>query len=262
MQVAGSVVFITGGASGIGAAMAGAFAAAGARTVVVADIDETGARAVASAIGGRAIALDVTDEAATAAAIRDVEAEFGSIDVLCVNAGIATGGSVDTDDELWQRTWEVNVMAHVYAVRHALGGMLERGSGHIVSTASAAGLLTSLGAAPYAVTKHAAVALAEWLAITYGDRGIGVSCVCPQFVDTPMLEAFAGGSEAMRAWVGDIAITPEEVAAQVVDAVEAGTFLVLPHPEVAGYVAGRAADHERWIAGMRKLQASLDAPRG
>ncbi len=262
MRVGGSVVFITGGASGIGAAMAEAFAAAGARAVIVADIEADGARTVADRVGGRAITLDVTDEPATAAAIRDVEAEFGSLDVLCVNAGIATAGSVDTDNARWQRTWEVNVMAHVYAVRHAIGGMLERGHGHIVSTASAAGLLTSLGAAPYSVTKHAAVALAEWLAITYGDRGIGVSCVCPQFVDTPMLEAFAGGSDAMRAWVGDIAVTPEEVAAQVVDAVEEGTFLVLPHPEVAAYIAGRAADHDRWITGMRRLRATLEAPDG
>ena len=259
MQILDSVVFITGGASGIGAAMARAFAAAGARAVVVADIDGEGALAVAREVDGRAVTLDVTDEDATAQAIRAVEQEFGSLDILCTNAGIATGGSVDVADAQWQRTWEVNVMAHVYAVRHAIGGMLARGEGHIVSTSSAAGLLTSLGAAPYSVTKHAAVALAEWLAITYGDRGIGVSCLCPQFVDTPMLDAFAGGSEAVRTWVDGIAIAPEDVAASVIEAVESGAFLILPHPEVAEYFAGKANDYDRWIAGMRRLQASLDA---
>lgn len=257
MRVDGSVVFITGGASGIGAAMATQFAASGAGAVVVSDRDRDGAVAVARSIGGEAVALDVTDEAATRAAIEDVQERHGRLDILCVNAGIATDGSMDAPNEAWQRTWEVNVMAHVYATRHAIPGMLERGEGHIVSTASAAGLLTNLGAAPYSVTKHAAVALAEWIAVTYGDRGIGVSCLCPQFVDTPMLSAFSGHSTRMQDWVEGLAMPPEDVAAMVIQAVETGGFLVLPHPEVATYFRNKATDYDRWIAGMQRLQASL-----
>jgi len=257
MQIKDTVVLVTGGASGIGAAMAAEFAASGAAMVVVADRDGAGAQDVASPIGGEAIILDVSDEDATAEVIRGIEERHGRLDILCCNAGIATGGSVDAPNGDWQRTWDVNVMAHVYATRHALPGMLERGSGYIVATASAAGLLTNIGAAPYSVTKHAAVALAEWLAITYGDRGIGVSCLCPQFVDTPMLNAFAGRTEEMQAWVRGLAITAAEVAAMVVTAVEAETFLILPHPEVATYFRNKADDYDRWIAGMRRLQASL-----
>jgi NAD(P)-dependent dehydrogenase (short-subunit alcohol dehydrogenase family) len=257
MRVDGSVVFITGGASGIGAAMAAQFAASGAGTVVVADRDGSGARAVAASIDGEAIELDVTDEEATRIAIEDVEERHGRLDILCVNAGIATDGSVDAPNEAWQRTWDVNVMAHVYATRHAIPGMLERGEGHIVSTASAAGLLTNLGAAPYSVTKHAAVALAEWIAVTYGDRGIGVSCLCPQFVDTPMLSAFSGHSTRMQDWVEGLAMPAEDVAAMVVQAVETGGFLILPHPDVATYFRNKANDYDRWIAGMQRLQASL-----
>jgi len=257
MQVKDTVVLVTGGASGIGAAMAEEFHASGASVVVVADRDEVRAERVAASIGGEAITLDVTDEAATAAAIRHIEERYGRIDILCCNAGIATAGSVDAPNDDWQRTWDVNVMAHVYATRHALPGMLQRGSGYIVATASAAGLLTNIGAAPYSVTKHAAVALAEWLAVTYGDRGIGVSCLCPQFVDTPMLDAFAGRTDAMKAWVRGLAITPSEVAAMVVTAIEDETFLILPHPEVATYFRNKANDYDRWIAGMRRLQESL-----
>ncbi len=258
MQVRGSVVMVTGGASGIGAALARASAGHGARAVVVTDIDDEGAHAVANAVGGVGMHLDVTDEAATGSVIAAIEAEFGALDILFLNAGIATDGSVDAPDEAWQRTWDVNVMAHVYATRHALPGMLDRGSGHIVSTASAAGLLTNIGAAPYSVTKHAAVALAEWLSVTYGDRGIGVSCLCPQFVDTPMLEAFAGHSPEMQTWVRGIAIDADDVAEEVMAAIEAGRFLVLPHAQVADYFLAKATDYERWLAGMRRLQASMD----
>lgn len=257
MQVEGSTVLVTGGASGIGAAMSRAFAAAGAGAVVVADVDDTGATAIAREIGGRAAHLDVTDEPATKALIEDIERDHGRLDILCCNAGIATDGSVDVPNEAWQRTWEVNVMAHVYATRHALPGMLARGSGHVVTTASAAGLLTNIGAAPYSVTKHAAVALAEWIAVTYGDRGIGVSCLCPQFVATPMLSAFEGHSEEMQAWVRGIAIDPDSVGSAVVEAVRNGTFLVLPHPEVADYFLAKATDYDGWIAGMRRLQARI-----
>jgi NAD(P)-dependent dehydrogenase (short-subunit alcohol dehydrogenase family) len=259
MQVRDTVVMVTGAASGIGAAMAAEFRASGAAAVVVADRDAEGAHRVAAAIDGDAIVLDVTDEQATADVIASIESTHGRLDILCCNAGIATGGSVDAGDDEWQRTWEVNLMAHVYATRHAIPGMIERGGGYIVSTASAAGLLTNIGAAPYSVTKHAAVALAEWLAITYGDLGIGVSCLCPQFVATPMLNAFAGRTDEMRAWVEGIAIAPEEVAAMVITAIEEETFLILPHPEVATYFRNKANDYDRWIAGMRRLQASFDA---
>lgn len=257
MEIDGTIVMVTGGASGIGAAMVRAFDTAGAAHIVVADIDLSRAEGVAVEVSGTAIRLDVSDEEATAAAIAAIEAEHGRLDILCCNAGIATDGSVDAPTDAWQRTWDINVMAHVYAMRHALPGMLARGSGHIVSTASAAGLLTNLGAAPYAVTKHAAVALAEWVSITYGDRGIGVSCVCPQFVDTPMLGAFEGHSDAMQRWVRSLAIDADAVAAEVIDAVAENRFLVLPHAEVADYVTIRATDHERWLAGMRRLQADL-----
>lgn len=258
MEIDGAIVMVTGGASGIGAAMARRFHESGAAHVVVTDIDEDGATQVAREVSGTAIELDVTDEEATARVIAGIETDHGRLDILCCNAGVATDGSVDASTESWQRTWDVNVMAHVFAMRHALPGMLGRGSGHIVTTASAAGLLTNLGAAPYAVTKHAAVALAEWVSITYGDRGIGVSCLCPQFVDTPMLGAFEGHSDAMQAWVRSIAIDADDVAAEVMDAIRDERFLVLPHPEVADYVATRATEHERWLAGMRRLQADLD----
>jgi len=260
MRTDGQVVVITGGGSGIGAAMAARFAAEDGTQVVVADIDGDAASAVATRVGGSAIELDVTDEGATGAVVGQIEDQFGRIDILCLNAGIATGGSVDTPDEEWQQTWDVNVMAHVYATRHTLPGMLSRGRGYIVSTASAAGLLTTIGAAPYSVTKHAAVALAEWLAVTYGSRGIRVSCLCPQFVRTPMIERFTsmtGASDDMHTWVDDIAIDPAEVADAVIEAIHDESFLILPHPEVREYFQAKASDYDRWIAGMQKLQATM-----
>jgi NAD(P)-dependent dehydrogenase (short-subunit alcohol dehydrogenase family) len=258
MDIQEKVVLVTGAASGIGAAMARRFADDGAGMVIVTDIDAIGVAAVADEIGGAAFVLDVTDEARTAAVIAEVEETYGRLDLLCLNAGIPTDGSVDASNEDWQRTWEVNVMAHVYATRHALPGMLERGSGYILTTASAAGLLTNIGAAPYSVTKHAAVALAEWIAVTYGERGIKVSCLCPQFVDTPMLEAFGGHTDETRSWVQDIAIDPRDVAQAVVEGIASEQFLILPHPEVGDYFTNKATDYDRWIRGMQKLQASLD----
>jgi NAD(P)-dependent dehydrogenase (short-subunit alcohol dehydrogenase family) len=258
MDIREKVVLITGGASGIGAAMARRFAQAGAGMVVVTDIDAVGIASVADEIGGAAFVLDVTDEDRTAEVIAQVEGSYGRIDLLCLNAGIPTDGSVDAPNEEWQRTWEVNVMAHVYATRHALPGMLERGSGYILTTASAAGLLTNIGAAPYSVTKHAAVALAEWIAVTYGDRGIAVSCLCPQFVDTPMLDAFGSHSDETRTWVEGIAISPEELAEAVAVGISDERFLILPHPEVGDYFKNKATDYDRWITGMQKLQKSME----
>jgi len=257
MDIREKVILITGAASGIGAAMARRFATDGAGMVIVTDIDAVAVAAVADEIGGAAFVLDVTDETRTAGVIAEVEESYGRLDLLCLNAGIPTDGSVDASNEDWQLTWEVNVMAHVYATRHALPGMLERGSGYILTTASAAGLLTNIGAAPYSVTKHAAVALAEWLAVTYGERGIKVSCLCPQFVDTPMLEAFGGHTDETRSWVQSIAIDPDDVAQAVVDGIASEQFLILPHPEVGEYFTNKATDYDRWIRGMQKLQESL-----
>jgi len=257
VEIENRVVLITGGGSGIGAAMAHRFTHEGAEAVVVADIDEKGARNVAEEINGEAFLLDVTNEDATAAMIRQVEEKHGRIDIVCLNAGIPTDGSVDTANADWQRTWDVNVMAHVYATRHVLGGMLERGEGYIVTTASAAGLLTNIGAAPYSVTKHAAVALAEWLSVTYGSRGIGVSCLCPMFVDTPMLAAFAGHTDEMRDWVEGLAVDVDEVAEAVVEGIRAETFLILPHVIVLDYFQRKALDYDRWISGMQALNERL-----
>ncbi|MDK1018778.1 MAG: SDR family oxidoreductase [Actinomycetota bacterium] len=253
MEIKGRVVVVTGGASGIGAAMARRFASEGAERVIVCDIDGGAARSVASRIDGDAFTLDVADEGATVEVLGEVEAEYGRIDVLCLNAGIPTGGSVDATNEDWQRTWDVNVMAHVYATRHALPGMLDRGEGYILTTASAAGLLTNIGAAPYSVTKHAAVALAEWISVTYGSRGIRVSCLCPMFVSTPMLDAFSGHTDAMRDWVEGLAIDVDDVADSVIAGIREETFLILPHPAVRDYFQHKALDYDRWIAGMQSL---------
>jgi NAD(P)-dependent dehydrogenase (short-subunit alcohol dehydrogenase family) len=257
LDIRDKVVVITGGGSGIGAAMARRFAAERARKVIVVDVDHDAARSTADEVDGEAHTLDVTDEDATANVFRRVEASHGRIDVLCLNAGIPTDGSVDAPNEDWQRTWDVNVMAHVYATRHALPGMLERGEGYILTTASAAGLLTNIGAAPYSVTKHAAVALAEWLSVTYGSRGIKVSCLCPMFVDTPMLDAFVGHTDEMRGWVEGLAITPDEVADVVVEGIANETFLILPHPIVGEYFQRKALDYDRWISGMQDLNDQM-----
>ena len=218
MELAGRTVIVTGGA------------AEGAAHVVVADIDTDGAERVAADLGGLGVGLDVADEDATRALVERVERDLGPIDLMAMNAGIAAGGDVWESNEAWERAWQVNVMSHVYAVRAVLGGMLARGEGYLLNTASAAGLLTNIGAAPYSVTKHAVVALAEWLSVTYGDRGIRVSCLCPQFVDTPMLGEFeALGEGALTQFVRGIATTPEDVAEAVVEALRTERFLVLGH---------------------------------
>jgi len=252
----GRVAVVTGGASGIGRALVERFSAEGMR-VVAADIDGDAVAAVAAATGATGRRLDVSDGPATATLVAEVEDTLGPVDLFCMNAGIATAGGVELSDANWQRTWDVNVMAHVYAARAVLPSMLARGEGHLLHTASAAGLLTNIGAAAYAVTKHAVVALAEWLSVTYGDRGIKVSCLCPQFVSTPMLGAFDAGGD-MRRWVDGLAVTTEQVADAVVDGLLADRFLILPHPEVGDYYAAKAADPERWLGGMRKLQARLN----
>ena len=261
MDVRDRVVVVTGGASGIGRALCHSFARHGARAVVVADLDGPGAAAVVDEIergGGRAAAIltDVSVERDVVELVRRTEAEYGPIDLFCANAGIVVPGGVDTSNEAWERIWAVNVMSHVYATRAVLPGMLERGEGYLLHTASAAGLLTQLDSASYAVTKHAVVALAEWLAITYGDEGIGVSCLCPQGVRTNM---FGGDVESTSApLVGrDGVLEPDAVAESVVAGLAVGRFLILPHPEVAIYERRRADDRGRWLQGMRRVRAVL-----
>ena len=250
MNINGKVVVITGGGSGIGAALARRFAAEGASRIVVADLDGAAAADVAREVDGDARQLDVTDPAAVRALVDAV----GAIDLFCSNAGIATGGGLD-DDAMWHRVLEVNTMAHVYAARAVLPGMLERGGGYLLQTASAAGLLTTPGDAPYTVSKHGAVALAEWLAITYGGRGIKVSVVCPMGVETPLLmdglRAGEPGAQAVAA-SGEI-ISPEQVADAVVEGLAAERFLILPHPQVGTFWAQKASDPDRWLAGVRRL---------
>jgi NAD(P)-dependent dehydrogenase (short-subunit alcohol dehydrogenase family) len=260
MQLAGRVVVVTGGASGIGKALCERFAAEGAAGVVVADIDGPGAGEVAAALEARgtrsmAVRCDVAREEDVVELVERTEAEMGPIDLFCSNAGIAIRGGAEVPDTDWQRIWSINVMAHVYAARTLVPKMAARGGGYLLATASAAGLLTSPGSAPYSVTKHAAVAFAEWLSITHAGDGIRVSCLCPQGVRTPMLVGGLEAEEPSAAAVllaGEM-IEPEAVAGAVVQALAEERFLVLPHPEVATYERQRAEDRERWLAGMRRL---------
>lgn len=258
MELRDAVVVVTGAGSGIGAALARRFAAEGAAAVVVSDLDGAAAARVAGEIGGTADTTDVTDEDAVAALVARTLAAHGRIDLFCSNAGVFSGGGVETPTAVWQQVFAVNVLAHVHAARAVLPSMLERGSGYLLNVASAAGLLTTPGDAPYTVTKHGAVAFAEWLAVTYGDRGIGVSVVCPLGVATPLLldPLDAGDPAAAVVAASGSVITPEEVAGVVVQGLADERFLVLPHPEVAGYWAQKAADPDRWLAGLRRLVRS------
>jgi NAD(P)-dependent dehydrogenase (short-subunit alcohol dehydrogenase family) len=260
MEIRGRVIVVTGGASGIGRALVRRFAADGAAAVVVADQDGDGAAAVAAEIGGLAVPTDVSCEDDIAALVQRTTGEFGRIDLFCSNAGIGgSDGGVDVPNDAWQQIWDINVMAHVYAARHTLPAMLDRGEGYLLNTASAAGLLTNLGNLTYTVTKHAAVGLAEWLAITYGDRGIRVSCLCPQGVRTPMLLGGLSGMAGSSVLAGGGVLEPEDVAKAVVEGIAAERFLILPHPEVAEYMHRKADDPDRWLAGMRRLLARVHA---
>jgi NAD(P)-dependent dehydrogenase (short-subunit alcohol dehydrogenase family) len=260
MELRDKVVIVTGGGNGIGAALCKRFITEGAAEVVVADLDGDAATAVAEEIGATAAQLDVSDEAATRELVADVERRHGRIDLYCANAGIAAAQGLDMSNELWQKTWEVNVLAHVYAARAILPGMLERGDGYFLATVSAAGLLTNIGAAAYSVTKHGALAHAEWLSVTYGDQGLKVSALCPQFVETRMIEDFST-LEMDDSFIRSVAVTTDDVAASVVDGLAAEKFLILPHPEVQEYFRNKANDHDRWIGGMRKLQRAW-MPKG
>jgi NAD(P)-dependent dehydrogenase (short-subunit alcohol dehydrogenase family) len=249
MQIANKVVVVTGGASGIGAALCRRFAKEGARGVVVADRDAAGAERVAKDVDGLAVPTDVAREADLVRLVEHAVARFGPVDLFCSNAGIAVDGGFEVPDSEWRRIIDVNFMAHVYAARAVLPSMLERGDGYLLTTASAAGLLSQIGSAPYAVTKHMAVSFAEWLAITYGDRGIKVSCLCPQGVRTGMLNENSGPTFLLAGM-----IEPEQVADRVIEGLAAEQFLILPHPEVREYMQRKAADYDRWLRGMRRLQ--------
>jgi len=247
-------VVITGGGGGIGGAMAQRFAAAGAR-VVVADLDGAAAERVAREVGGVAIAGDAASVTGVEQLIERATAELGEIDMFCANAGVAPHGGPEALEEEWARAWEINVMAHVRAARLLLPGWLERGRGHFLATVSAAGLLTMLGSAPYSVSKHGALAFAEWLSATYRHRGITVQALCPQGVRTNMLAGTGSGGELLMAAT---AIEPEQVAEEVLKALADGRFLILPHAEVADYYATRATQTDRWLGGMNKLQRKID----
>jgi NAD(P)-dependent dehydrogenase (short-subunit alcohol dehydrogenase family) len=252
MEIRDKIAVITGGASGIGKAMAARFIQEGAAHVIIADVNPA-LDDVASELGVTGIRTDVAKESEVQHLISTAESMHGQIDLLCNNAGIGVGGGPETSNDDWQRIWEINVMAHIYATRAALPDMLRRGEGYILNTASAAGLLTQIGSAPYAVTKHAAVAYAEWLAITYGDRGIKVSALCPQAVRTAMTENTKNGGVAGI----DGMMEPEVLCDSVMDTLKSEKFLVLPHPEVLTYMQRKTTDYDRWITGMKRLQAQF-----
>jgi NAD(P)-dependent dehydrogenase (short-subunit alcohol dehydrogenase family) len=255
MKLSGKVAVVTGGANGIGRALCRRFSAEGAKAIVVADVNGAAARQVADEIGGTAVDADVSREADVAALVTQTIARHGGIDLFCSNAGIAVNGDEHTPDAEWGRCWDVNVMAHVYAARAVIPHMLERGGGYLLQTVSAAGLLTHPQSATYAVTKHASLAFAEWISMTYGDRGIVVSALCPQGVRTDMLRR-AEAEGTRRSFLLDSALEPEQVADDVVKGLEAERFLILPHREVAEYVRRKATDHDRWLRGMRRLASN------
>jgi NAD(P)-dependent dehydrogenase (short-subunit alcohol dehydrogenase family) len=253
--VNGAGVVVTGGGSGIGRALARGLAAAGAR-VVVNDLDADAAAAVAKQTGGHAVPGDAVSARGVRELIGAAREYLGEIDIYCSNAGIAAGTDPDTPDDIWQRSWEVNVLSHVRASRELLPAWLERGRGCFVVTASAAGLLTMLGSATYSVTKHGAESYAEWLAATYGHRGLVVHCICPQGVRTRMLaETGLVGQLVLK----DAAIEPEQVADALLEGMAAGRFLILPHPEVRQYYELRASDTDKWLRGMNRMQQRIEA---
>ena len=264
MELRDKVVVVTGGGNGIGEALVRRFAQESPRGIVVADLDARGAERVASEVGDVAVAqsCDVSVEADVHRLVQVAEERWGPVDLFCSNAGIATGGGFEASDEDWDRIWRINVLAHVFAARAVLPSMLARGEGYLLNTASAAGLLSQIGSAPYSVTKHAAVAFAEYLSITHGDQGIKVSCLCPQGVKTNMLMGGKdiGDTGASVVLAAAEALEPSTVADVVVEGLRAETFLILPHPEVLTYLQRKANDYDRWLGGMRRLQARVRPP--
>jgi len=248
MELKDKIIVVTGAASGIGRAMCIRYAAEGAKAVICVDRDEVGAQETAKQINSIAIKVDVADEAQIKSMIDRVEAEVGPIDLFCSNAGISVAGGVEVPNDEWQRIWDINVMSHVWAARHLVPMMAARGGGYLLNTSSAAGLLNQVGSAPYGVTKHAAVGLAEWMAMTYGDQGIKVSVLCPQAVRTEMTRGHEDHVAAI-----DGMMEPDVVAEACVQTIRDETFLVLPHKEVIGYMKAKTENYDRWIGGMRKL---------
>jgi len=250
MEIKGKVAVVTGGGSGIGAGAAKRFVEEGARGVVVADLNFENAERVAKEIGAVAIKCDVSREADIQQLVAQAKDRFGQVDIYFSNAGIlGKMGGIELEDALWQKMWEVHGMAHVWAARAVVPGMIERGEGYFLVTASAAGLLNIVESAPYGVTKHAAVAIAEWLRIAYGRRGLRVSCLCPQSVATAMTSGGTGSAGL------DGVLTTEQVAEDIVQVMRDEKFLVLPHPEVAKYFQAKGQDYDRWLGGMQKLYA-------
>ncbi len=269
MQLEGKVAVVTGGASGIGRALARRLAAQRPRGVVVADLDAEGAEDVAlglaelGAAGAIGLGCDVSDADRVAAALVAARQAFGRVDLFCANAGVALGAGLSDDADAWERSFAVNVRAHIVAARLLLPEWIERGAGYFLATASAAGLLSQIGSAPYAVSKHAAVGFAEWLSITYGARGVRVRCLCPMGVDTPLLAEGLGAAEgdtlgARVVQASGPVLSAEEVAEATIAGLRAERFLILPHPEVLTHFQRKASDYERWLAGMRALQARVE----
>ena len=261
MELTGKVVVVTGGASGIGTGLCRRFREEGVRALIIADLNGEAVAALADELDAVGVTLDVRDEAAIAAMVSEVEAQFGQIDLFCSNAGILNldGGdfwATSSPNEVWQANWEIHVMAHVFAARACLPGMIRRGEGYFLHTISAAGLLSQPYTAAYATTKHAAIGFAESLAISHGDDGIKVSCLCPQAVDTAMLGGTDGGSAGI-----DGILSPAQVAQAVIDGLRDESFLILPHEQVEQYHLNKAQNYNRWIGGMRKLRRSMSPPK-
>ncbi|MGH7922701.1 MAG: SDR family oxidoreductase [Candidatus Dormibacteraceae bacterium] len=257
MDVGGAVVVVTGAGSGIGRALCERFAAERAGHVVASDLDAGAAEETARRIGGDRVTsrhLDVTDEQAVRSLVEEVRAAHGAVDLYCSNAGILAPGGLEVPLSQWQRSWEVHVLAHLYAARALLPGWFERGRGYLLATISAAALLNEIDSLPYAATKSAGLSLLEWLSITYGDRGIRCSALCPQGVRTAMLNE--------DNFLAAEALTPEAVAEATIAGLRDERFLILPHPEVAEYFRRRATDYDRWLRGMRRLHARVTAQEG
>lgn len=252
MQVKDKIVVVTGAASGIGKAMATRFVSEGAAKVFISDIDADQLGQVAESIGAVPVVTDVTQEDQVLELVRTAEAETGAIDLMCSNAGIFIPGIEEVPSTGWQKIWEVNVMAHVYAAKAAIPAMVKNGGGYLLNTVSAAGLLSQIGSAPYSVTKHAALGLAESLAIEHSDKGIKVSIVCPQAVNTPMLEVGDGGPASV-----DGIMEPETLCDAVIKGLQEESFLILPHPEVVDYMRRKTSDYDRWISGMQRFKQRL-----
>ena len=256
MEVENKRVIITGSANGIGSSLSRAFKDRNVESMILVDLDEINNTKLSNEVGGIPYKADVGSEDDIIKLVEFAKKEMGGIDIFCSNAGISgAGGLLNTSNEDWNNIWNVNVMSHIHAAKHTLPIMLEQGSGYFMNTASAAGLLTQLGAAGYSVTKSAAVSFAEWLKITYGERGIGVSCLCPQGVRTPMVE---DAPEIVGSLVSiDGLLEPDVVANEVIECIEKDQFLITPHPEVLEYMKIKASDPDRWINGMQSLATQL-----